>query len=259
MGKKQNEISSISRSVQILLCLSRGINSLTEIASYCNYDKPTVHRLLKALEAADMVVQDPLNRKYFLGKLVPLLAINPRNIHWHLISNSIGEMNRLSDLTEETIVLGIHIGIQFVSLHSIPSQHELRVTEQIQLTGPPYTAGAMGRVLFSQHADSEIKALLSKLVNESQGDQKVKTEEFMERINLIRRHGYDISYSEVVDGVAGIAAPLKNYSYPGGLSIIGPEKRLKTREAELIKEIKISSNRISNILAGSISKVDLNI
>jgi len=239
-NRKQGEISSISRSANILICMSSGMNSLTEIANYCKYSKPTVHRLLKALEVADLVIRDPLNHRYYLGKLIPLINLHPQNIHRHLINTSIGEMKRLSDIFDETLVLGIHAGIQFIYLHSIPSKKELRVIEEIYLNSSQLFPFSMDKVLLAQHNDKEIERILQSI-----GDNGT----LLKRIELIRQRGYEVSYSEGTEGIMGITVQISNYSCPAALGIVGPEQRLKSSETELIKEMKVSANRISNNLA----------
>ncbi len=257
MGKnKSNGISSISRSANILLCLSNSMNSVTEIAKYCNYNKPTVHRLLKALEAADLVIQDPVNRRYYLGKLIPIIALHSQNIHHHLISCSIVEMMRLSEKYDENVLLGIHSGIQFIRLYSIPSRQELIGGEQILESGPPWYAGGTGRILLSQHKDAELAMLVANLEMRKMTKHTITNkDEFLNRIKLVRQRGYDVSYSEVVEGIGGVVIPIKNYYCPAALCIIGPDSRIKQNENEILKDLRISGKNISNQLSLSLELV----
>jgi DNA-binding IclR family transcriptional regulator len=92
----QGTYKSISRAVKILSCLSDGMNTVTEIAQHCELSKPTVSRLLKAIEKSNLVIRDPVHRKYYLGPLLHHLVANPKTTHLNLITLSTGEMNRLS-------------------------------------------------------------------------------------------------------------------------------------------------------------------
>src|SRR2546423_1471710 len=62
-------IQSVQRAAQILAVLGSGTPRLgvTEIADRTGLAKPTVHGLLRTLEAHDLVAQDPDTGKYSLG------------------------------------------------------------------------------------------------------------------------------------------------------------------------------------------------
>src|SRR5262249_55673120 len=62
-------IQSVQRAAQILAVLGSGTPRLgvTEIAERVGLAKPTVHGLLRTLEAHDLVTQDPETGKYSLG------------------------------------------------------------------------------------------------------------------------------------------------------------------------------------------------
>src|SRR5260370_40694280 len=62
-------IQSVERAAQILGVLGSGTPRLgvTEIAERVGLAKPTVHGLLRTLEAHDLVAQDPDTGKYSLG------------------------------------------------------------------------------------------------------------------------------------------------------------------------------------------------
>ena len=62
-------IQSVQRAAQILDVLGSGTPRLgvTEIADRVGLAKPTVHGLLRTLEAHDLVAQDPDTGKYSLG------------------------------------------------------------------------------------------------------------------------------------------------------------------------------------------------
>ena len=66
-GKKSTGVQSVSRALEILLCLGKDIHSLAGIADYCKLSKSTVHRLLKTLEESYFVLQDPINQQYYFG------------------------------------------------------------------------------------------------------------------------------------------------------------------------------------------------
>lgn len=149
MKKPSDTIRSISNSADILICLSNGLNSLSEIAKILNLPKPTVHRLLKALEYSQFVIKDNSSHRYYLGYLVHRLVSIKQNAHKQLILLSINEMKRLSDLSEESVYLHILIGIQHIRLYDIPSKNDISIP--LSSDGKaPLLLGAVCRALFSR-------------------------------------------------------------------------------------------------------------
>ena len=243
-------VKSIYRAGNILLCLSNGVNTVTDIANRCQLSKSTVHRLLKALEESYIVSQDPLNHRYFIGPMITRLSSRPQNTHEYLITGALEEMRRLSDVSEETITLSTMTGIQYVHLSEIQSKHDLRVTEKGRRIRPLFM-GATTKVLLSQLNDDKLRIALKnvkidRVTNHTVTDKEV----LMAQLREIRRQGYAVSRGEAVEGALCISARVKDYVLPVALSIVGPESRLESQVDVLIKELSASADQISRKIAG---------
>lgn len=248
--EKTNFTKSVSRATEILLCLSQSINTVTGISDACSLSVSTVHRLLKTLEELKWVRQDRLTHRYYLGELVTEISSNHLALHQELIVYALNEMIRLADITEETINLGVMINLNYILLKEIPSKHNLKITESKRYGLP--IKGAAGKVMLSQLSDAEIKHTLEIIRRQEQEDTaNLETPYFMARINEIRSQGYDVSFNEVIVGGCCIAVPIKNYTYPVTLCIIGPESRTRPRVEEFVKELKVSTEIISDYIEKS--------
>ncbi|MEJ1938298.1 helix-turn-helix domain-containing protein, partial [Nostoc sp. NIES-2111] len=77
---------------------------LTEVASAMALPHPTVRRILKALVAEEMIVQDAASRRYFLGPMLADLGLTaaPRNDIGALCQES---LERLAARTGDTVFL----------------------------------------------------------------------------------------------------------------------------------------------------------
>ena len=242
--------SLLKRTTDILSCLSDGIDSATEIAAYCHYSVSTVHRLLQNLSRLGWVVQDRSNHRYFLGPLIFRLTIDRKAAHKFLILHALKEMYRLSDLTEETINLGIFENLLIRKAHDIPSKHNLRIIEEADKYRGLYL-GATAKVLLSQLTDDELDQTLKHLKLERITESSVvDTVILREQIEAIRNRHYSVSFGERIVGAVCISAPILHYHYPVALSIVGPETRLGPILETCIKEIKSSTQRISGDIAG---------
>jgi DNA-binding IclR family transcriptional regulator len=72
----------------------------------------------------------------------------------------------------------------------------------------------------------------------------------MAQLMEIRQQGYAVSCGERIAGVICLSTPVKNYTYPAALSIIGPSQRLEPKLADLAEALKASAKRISGNIDG---------
>jgi IclR family transcriptional regulator, KDG regulon repressor len=236
---------SIAHATSVLVCIGNDVHALTDIARECNLGKSTVHRVLKLLEQSRLVVQDTINRRYYLGPLLTRLTSNPVTTHEYLIMRAQDEMRRLCQVSEETITLDIMIGVQAFSLYEIPSEHQLKVSQENRVAGP-LLAGASFKVMLSMLNDKQLKAALDSFTISRQTERTVTDKDvLLAQIKEIKQQGYGISRGEWISGVTCISVPVFNYSLPLSLCALGPENRLKDREKAVIKELKTSAARIA--------------
>jgi DNA-binding IclR family transcriptional regulator len=237
---------SIAHATDILICIGNDFHALTDIARECKLGKSTVHRVLKLLEQSKFVVQDTINRRYYLGPLLTRLTSNPVTTHEYLIMYASEEMRRLSMVTEETVTLDIMIGTQAFSLHEVPSLHELKVSQD-DMTPGPLVAGASFKALFSMFNDKQLEAALESINIEHPTERTVTDKVVLKtQIKETRKQGYALSHGEWITGVICISVPVFNYNLPLSLSVVGPESRLRQHEKDVIDELKKSSSRISD-------------
>ena len=244
-GENGLSTGSIAHAAGILTCIGNDIHALTDIARQCRLGKSTVHRGLKLLEQSRLVVQDAINRRYYLGPLVMQLASNPITTHEYLIMYANEEMKRLSRLSEETVALDILVGVRQFVLYEIPSQHDLRVMHGSGIA-VPFQAGASVKALFSLLSDKQLKTAMDSLDITRTTERTVTDKGLLTaQIKEIRRQGYAVSCGERFVGGMCVSVPIKSYNLPVALSVVGPESRLRLKEKEVIAELKASSARIS--------------
>ena len=247
--KEDKVTGSIAHATQILKCLADDIHKVSDIARRTGFSKSTVHRVLKLMEQSQLAVQDTINRSYYLGPLITRLASSAITTHKRLITCADTEMKRLADISEETIVLDIMMGLKFISLHEIPSRHNLKVSQEIKKSSSVYDklyAGASIKALMAQLDDKRLHMLLS-IVNLFPATKNTVTDKrvLMGQILETRRLGYTVSRSERIPDTICVAVPVYHYVLPVGLSVVGPDMRLQSRIREVVMELKASSIRIS--------------
>jgi IclR family KDG regulon transcriptional repressor len=255
-GSRSNTPSSdgspstfVARIGKILVCLSDGINTVTDISRVCGLSTSTTHRLLNTLKEPLFTIYEPGSHRYYLGPLVARLASKPRATHQYLATTAWNEMERLSNITEETISLDIAVGIQFIHIFEIYSRRPLKVLGETREIQPVIPLGAAQKVLLSEFSDKDLRFAL-KVASTWSSDEQYSTdfESLKRELIRIKQEGYAISHGEAIVGALGISAPVKHYYCPVALTILGPENRLSPRITELLSELAASTDRISQDL-----------
>jgi IclR family KDG regulon transcriptional repressor len=238
-------IRSIRRAVEILLCLSNGVNSLADICSHTNLAKPTVYRILQTLDEQLMVTQDKINHRYYVGPLINKIASNPQTNHQYLINCSMEELKRLWDFSGETVELNIMVGFQYIRIYEIQSKFELKVVAGPDPVGPVFV-GATAKVMLSQLDDDKLRLVLRHIkISRVTERSVIDAKDLMAQAKEIRRSGYAVSYGERIDHAVCISVPVKNYFWPVALSLVGPDSRLERRVDETLKQVMVSAQRIT--------------
>ena len=246
---EEKKINSIVRAVNILRIISEGSNHLSDISKRVQLSKATVHRILKTLEETDLVKQDPINRHYFLGPLIIGLSSSTEIAHNFLVYCSNQELLRLRDITHETVNLQIRMGLERICIREIESLESIKYISGMGAVHPLYL-GSAGKILLSEMRDQEIQTLLEYVDFHPVCINTITNKDaLIDEIEKIRNQGYAESFSERIRGSASISVPIRNYSCPVALSVLGPENRFDSGSMKkCLTEMLRSSETISNLL-----------
>jgi len=246
---KPKSINSIIKATDILKTLADEIDRISDLSNKLNLSKGTVHRFLHSLEIAGMVTRDPITRRYYLGPLILNLASRPIISHKNLVVCAFEEMRSLRDLTGETILLHIRIGLERICLEELVSYENIRYTAGKGFATPIYV-GSAGKILLSELEDNELQSLLENIRLTSVGPNTITDKKaLLKELNKVRKQRYATSLGERVAGSASISVPIKNYICPVAMTVLGPDNRftLKTM-IKFLGEIKERANNISRRL-----------
>jgi DNA-binding IclR family transcriptional regulator len=250
--KKGDMIQSVQRAAQILAVLGSGTPRLgvTEIADRTGLAKPTVHGLLRTLEAHDLVEQDPGTGKYSLGPGVLQLGnayldgseLRARSLRWaEALAARVGEAVWVATLS----------GSRVIVLH-----HVFRPDNTVQIlevgAAIPWHACALGHAIVAHLPAAQRTRALAGDLAPLTGRTKTSRAALTRALARVRERGYAVEDQEATVGDAGLAAPIlsRDNTVAGAIGVVGAADRLLapgTRD-ELVRAVTEAARATSRDL-----------
>ena len=248
-------IQSVQRAAQILGVLGSGTPRLgvTEIADRLGLAKPTVHGLLRTLEAHDLVAQDPDTGKYSLGPGVLQLG-NAYLDGSELRARSMRWAESLAQRADEAVWVATLSGSRVIVLH-----HVFRPDNTVQIlevgAAIPWHACALGHAIVAHLPEAGRAAVMAGDRIPLTGRTKTARAALSRVLAQVRRQGYAIEDQEATVGDAGIAAPVlgRDGVVAGAIGVVGAADRLlapATRD-ELVRAVQEAARAISRDLGAA--------
>src|ERR1700760_2370720 len=227
-------IQSVQRAAQILAVLGSGTPRLgvTEIADRVGLAKPTVHGLLRTLEAHELVAQDPDTGKYSLGPGVLQLGnayldgsdLRARSLRW---------AESLAERAGEAVGVATLSGTRVIVLH-----HVFRPDDTVQILEAgatiPWHACALGHAVVAHlPAPEQAHALAGELVPLT-GRTRTTKAALRRALAQVRAQGLAVEDQEPPGGEARTPAPIsaRDAVVAGAVGVVGAADRLLAREGE---------------------------
>src|ERR1700722_1423210 len=245
-------IQSVQRAAQILDVLGSGTPRLgvTEIADRLGLAKPTVHGLLRTLEAYALVAQDRATGKYSLGPGVLQLGnayldgsdLRARSLRW---------AEGLAQQAKEAVWIATLSGRRVIVLH-----HVFRPDNTVQIlevgAAIPWHACALGHAIVAFLPAGQRAQSLGSALAPLTGRTKTTRAALTRALAQVRGAGYAVESEEATVGDAGIAAPLpgRDARAAAAIAVVGAAERLLapgTRN-DLVRAVVAAARAISRDL-----------
>lgn len=255
MNSSDNEryaVRSIDRALDIIQCVAErnGALGVDDITAATGLPKSTVFRVLATLTARRFVDRDPERQTYRLGTLA--LTIGARALgDLDLRQIAKPHIERLMQATSETVHLAVLAEDTALCIDKIDSNRSVRMSSFVGFRDPLYCSG-VGKALLAFQDEPTRRALLAdirfgRLTPHTIDD--IAT--LAAQIETIRRQGYATDIEEMEEGLACIAAPIRDHSGKviASVSISGPTTRVSDETMpDLIRIVRAAACDISHDL-----------
>jgi len=250
---KQANSSSAEKALKILLAFVPYNNEMgtTEIGKKLGIHKSTTSRLIKLLVATNFLQQNPLNRKYMLGRSALKIGnATARSINSKLLVIAQPYLNELSQLLGESVALEILSGTNVVLALHVEGPSHIRFNFQ-QGEQVPINVAAGAKVILS-HSESKFKELcLQKKFVRFNENTIVTKKKYLSLLKEIKSTGIAYDRGERYRDTNAMAVPIHS---PDGapkaaVVIAGPAFRMTDEFFEsAIPPLKATAEKISNHL-----------
>lgn len=224
---------------------------LTDLTNSARLSRPTVHRILQSLAAADLVRQDPATRRYRLGVALHGLALAAPSPLEHM-ADLRPLIDGLAQRTGETVYLMMRQGDEVRCMARAEGTSPIR-TLLIDV-GAYRPVGAMiaGIAMLAALDDKEIEAILARTASAMARHRNATPDYVRRHVAEVRRNGFCVSKAVLIEGATGISAAVPSADgapfLAVSLSAISarvPEARVKPLAADLLR----TCARIGQLLA----------
>ena len=212
-NKTVYRVQALERALDILECFSfqnREL-SLTDFVNRTGLNKTTDKRLISNLTARGYLKRDPQSKKYQLGmQLFEMGGIVFSS--FSLRQAAVYPMTQLQSETGATVLLGVSMEGQLVYVDKREGDGMIRISSDIGWRRPLHY-GMLGMVLMASLDSKDVQRILMEYPLEAHTSFSITDDDaFSLRLEQIRDQGYILEKEEAVEGVIGIAAPVRDYS-----------------------------------------------
>ncbi len=251
-GRRGGGPLSVARVLQILGALSRSEEplSLAELSRRLDAPKTSLVGLLRSLADLNFVVF--ADGAYRLGgasfELAGAVMASRQQQHMsEAIRMGMRELNKRSGETVLYAVLNDDDPDMMMYVDIVESRGAIRISVTVGDRSPLYcTAG--GRVLLAGMPNEAVRAYLERAnIKPLNQTTEIKRSALLQSVEQARADGVATVRDEVIQGVTGMAAPVRGSSGTtiGALIIAGPTARILDHDEELAEVVRRAAEAIS--------------
>jgi IclR family KDG regulon transcriptional repressor len=247
------KVQALERALDILDCFSFQNKEmrLSDVVNQTGLNKTTVKRLMANLTTRGYLQKDPESKRYQLG--LRLFELGGIVFSSFSLRKAAGyHMSRLQNATGATVLLGVMMEEQLVYVDKREGNGMIRISSDIGWRRNLHY-GMLGMTLMAHNSPEEVGNMLKKYPLEAYTPFSITDEDtFILRLEKIRKDGFMVEREEAVEGIMGIAAPIRDYSRQvvAALGVALPVGQLNEGEGvkKIVELVKNTTDEISSDL-----------
>ncbi|HZZ63512.1 MAG TPA: IclR family transcriptional regulator [Roseiarcus sp.] len=247
------EIRSVTKAIRLLQMLGEGAGSshgVSELARMVEIDKSSVSRMLRTLEQAGFVEQDPVTQRYSLGLALGVLGYKAL-LRTDLRTASHALLQKLAEKTGECAHAAILADKRAFYIDQAAPERRVGVDAPVGTLAPLHCT-ALGKVLLACQPPRVGEELMKAMTFEPYTRRTISNADALrDHLNSVRLQGVAFDDEEFSVGVRCMAAPVFRYdgAVCGAIGISGPSPRMTdARLSEWEQLLREVSREVSNRL-----------
>lgn len=241
---------SLLKSFHLLECFSRDHQelSVTELSRMTGLHKSNVSRLMATLESGRLVECDPETGRYRLGlRLLSFAGVILERFDIRQTARRL--MRELAQSTRETVNLSILDGFEAVHIEAVMAPQIIAHLGQVG-NRLPLNCTASGRILLSYLEPAEVESYLVQHLQPLTPLSPVDPDLLRAILDQERRQGFSVATDQFIEGVAGLAVPVRNHEGKviASLSVTGPTDRFKGKDEVFVRLLRSAARKLSEDL-----------
>jgi DNA-binding IclR family transcriptional regulator len=223
---------------------------LVDLSAQMDLQRPTAHRLLKALTVEGMLVQDAKTRKYSLGPLLFELGITATH-QFNLKDICQPACSALSEQTGDTSFLFLRSGYDAVCLSRTQGTYPIQTPSVPVGSRQPLGVSAGGLALLSALSDAEISAVIKAVSPRLGAYGDLEADKLWELCAMTKVSGYASTGNHAVPGVRAIGLPVFNLANSpiAAITVAATQSRMtESRIATILPMLRTAVKEVTRLL-----------
>ena len=244
----QGGVQAIARAARVLRALEAAPDGLAlgELAAAVDLPKSTVHRLVQALAAEDLVSTGGGGRARLGAGLARLGAAT----HGALASALRPALETLRRDLDETADLAVLDGAGVRFIDQLPAPHRLRAVSAVGSSFPLHCT-ANGKALLAALGDERARDLLPPRLERFTAATITSRGALLEQLAEVRRSGVAYDREEHTEGICAVAATVSDAGGPvAAISVPVPTQRFTGNERRYAAAVRSAAASGTALLTG---------
>lgn len=223
---------------------------LADIADQLGLERPTAHRILKALTEEGMLVQEDKSRRYTLGSLVFELGLSATH-QFNLRDMGQPVLSTLAEQTGDTSFLFVRSGNDAVCIARTAGTYPIQTPAVPVGTRQPLGVNAGGLALLSVLSRAEVLNVIAANEHRLSVYGDLDPTQMLDHWERATRLGYALIGNFAAPGVSAVGVPVFNSSGTAvaAISIAAISTRMtETRVLEVLPLLKAGADELKRLL-----------